>query len=164
MIGKRSKDFILKASKPRYPQDAPPIAIRSSIPDMVETANKNSEDAVSAAKASADAAKSMRNWSFVGIAAGAISVFALAATVAGLSWQYYDDNQTDIGEVRATSEATSDRLDRYILDVDRFGLETNEARASVPALRERVELQDEQLRKLEGELNALQAEVEGLKP
>lgn len=158
------KDFILKASKPRYPQDAPPIAIRSSIPDMVETANKNSEDAVSAAKASADAAKSMRNWSFVGIAAGAISVFALAATVAGLSWQYYDDNQTDIAEVRTTSEATSDRLDRYILDVDRFGLETNEARASVPALRERVELQDEQLRKLEGELNALQAEIERLNP
>lgn len=158
------KDFILKASKPRCPQDAPPIAIRSSIPDMVETANKNSKDAVSAAKASADAAKSMRNWSFVGIAAGAISVFALAATVAGLSWQYYDDNQADIGEIRAASEATSDRLDRYILDVDRYGQETNEARASVPALRARIESQDEQLRALQRRQNELQAELDRIKP
>ena len=106
----------------------------------------------------------MRNWSFVGIAAGAISVFALAATVAGLSWQYYDDNQGDIGEIRAASEATSDRLDRYILDVDRFGRETDEARASVPALRARIEEQDQQLRALQSQLNELQAEIDRLKP
>lgn len=70
-----------------------PIAIRSSIPDMVETANQKASLASTSASNSEAAAKSMRTWSLVGVFAGAISVFALAATVAGLSWTYYLDTK-----------------------------------------------------------------------
>jgi deoxycytidine triphosphate deaminase len=156
------KGMIEKAAKPIF-EDAAPIAIRSSIPDMVEEANNKAEDAAQSAKNSAKSAKRLSNWSIGGIFVGALSAIGLVATVAGLSWQYYDDNQTDIGGIRDKATGLEKSFDQHIRDVDRYSSTLNEARASVSALRGEVERQHGEIKQLSDQVSELKAELERVK-
>ncbi|MBC2664306.1 hypothetical protein H7F51_02105 [Novosphingobium flavum] len=157
------KGMIEKAAKPIF-ADAAPIAIRSSIPDMVSEANDKATIAADLAQKSEQSAKSLRNWSIGGILVGAISAIGLAATVAGLSWQYYHDNQTDIGGIRDKTTGLERSFDQHIRDVDRYGLTPKDARASVPALRGEVERQQGEIKKLSDQVSEIKAEVARIKP
>ena len=116
------KTSIENAARQLRPEFSP-IAIRSSIPDMVETANQQAELASTSASKSEAAAKSMRTWSLVGVFAGAISVFALAATVVGLSWTYYLDTKVRMDTLEGRIKAVKSR--RTVQLQDREQRQTN---------------------------------------
>jgi deoxycytidine triphosphate deaminase len=156
------KRMIEKAAKPIF-EDAAPIAIRSSIPDMVEEANDKAQKAANLAKDAENSAKSLRNWSVGGILVGALSAMGLAATVAGLSWQYYDDNQTDIGGIRDKTTGLEKSFDQHVKDVDRYASNPNEAKAALPALKGQVEQQRVEIDKLLGQVSKLRSELDIIK-
>ena len=86
------------------------------------------------------------------------------ARITGLSWQYYHDNQTDIGGIRDQITSLEKSVDQHIRDVDRYGSTPNEARASVSALRGEVESQQVEIKKLSDQVHELKAELDGNKP
>lgn len=157
------KKFIEKAAKPIF-EDAAPIEILSSIPDMVSEANAKAKIAADLAQKSEQSAKSLRNWSLGGIFVGALSAVGLTATVAGLSWQYYDDNQTDIGGIKDKATNLEKSIDQHIRDVDRYGSTPIEARASLYVLRGEVEQQQAKIKKLSDQVSELKAELDRIKP
>lgn len=157
------KKFIDKATKSAR-DDVDPIAIRSSIPDMVEEANNKAEDAARSAAKSESAAKTLRNWSVGGIFVGALSAIGLTATVAGLSWQYYLDNQNGIGGIRNKTTELEKSLDGHMRDVERYGSLPNEAQASMSALKGDVARQQVELKRLSDQISQLKAELDRSKP
>lgn len=171
------KGMIEKAAKPIF-ENAAPIAIRSSIPDMVEVANKNSEDAAAAAKSAANEAQSakvdakgaldqadkMRGYNFFAMIAAAGAILGISVTFVVFLTNLAGRNEEIAGKL--STEATSLRgaIDQHIRDVDRYGSIPNEARASVSALRGDVERQQDEIKRLSDQLSQLKAELDRLKP
>ncbi|MCA0909810.1 hypothetical protein [Qipengyuania gaetbuli] len=158
------KDFILKAAKPQIPSDAQPISIRSSIPDMVEKADQKSQAAADSAKKSEQSAQTMRNYSVGGVIAGAIAVVTLAATVFGISIDYFTGNRSQIRELQGIVAENGEQFDDHVEAVDAFGGAELEARATTSALRAQIESQENEIETLRAEIDLLQSQVRRLAP
>lgn len=171
------KKFIEKAAKPIF-EDAAPIAIRSSIPDMVEEANKSSEIATQAAKDAAADAKSakaeakntldqadkIRNYNFYAMIAAAVAILAVSIAFSTFLFGLSNRNEDLVGKFSTETKSLSQVVDQHIREVDRFGSTPNEARASVSALRGQVERQQGEIKKLSDQVSELKADLTRVKP
>jgi deoxycytidine triphosphate deaminase len=170
------KGMIERAAKPIF-VDAAPIAIRSSIPDMVEVANKKSEEAAAAAKSAAvdatfakddakgalDQADKMRNYNFYAMIAAAGAVLAVSVAFAAFLTNLSNRNEEIAQQIGEKAETARQSIQQHIGDVDRYGAKSEDARTSVPALRGLVESQQVEIKKLSNEISGLSSEVERLK-
>lgn len=170
------KAMIEKAAKPMF-EDAPPISIRSSIPDMVEEANKKSEVAATEAKSAAinaqsakddakgalDQANKTLSYNFFAMIAAASAILAVSVTFVIFLINLASKNE-EIASKLAT-EATSARseIDEHIRDVDLYSTTPNEARTSIPALRNEVKQQQTKIDALSKQVSELQAELDWVK-
>lgn len=170
------KKFIEKAAKPII-EDAAPIAIRSSIPDMVEEANKSSESAAKAAKdAASDAqlakteaqntlnqADKIRNYNFYAMIAAAVAILAVSVAFSTFLWNLSNRNEDLAGKVYSETKSLNDVVNKHIRDIDRYSSVPNEARASASALRGDVERQQVEIKKLSNQISELKAELDRVK-
>ena len=157
------RKFIEKAAKP-VDGSRPPIAIRSSIPDMVEEAEENSKDAACDARTAKNAAitaqESSQQTRNIGLIAG-LAVFIGIATLWGT---YYSDMNEQFDVVRPQIEELKSKLDDHVDRIEKFGQDGVEAATVIPDLKEELRAQKEQNAKLEEAMNKLQADVKTLKP
>jgi deoxycytidine triphosphate deaminase len=171
------KGMIEKAAKPIF-VDAAPIAIRSSIPDMVEVANKNSEEAAAAAKSAAvdaqsakvdakgalDQADKMRNYNFYAMIAAAGAVLAVSVAFAAFLTNLSNRNEEIAERIGEKAETSRKAVEQHIGDVDRYSAKPDEARAALPALRGQVQQQQFEIKKLSDQVSELRAELERVRP
>lgn len=171
------KKFIEKAAKPIF-ENAAPIAIRSSIPDMVEEANSKSDEAATAARKAATDAESakfdakgaleqadkMRSYNFFAMLAAAGAILAVSLTSAGFLTNLAGRNEEIAGKLLNETTAVRGGLDQHIRDIDRYASTPDEARASVPALRGEFERQQGEIKQLSDEISGLKAELDRIKP
>jgi deoxycytidine triphosphate deaminase len=171
------KKFIEKAAKPIF-DDAAPIAIRSSIPDMVEEANsKSGEAAVAATKAANDAesakddakgaldqADKMRSYNFFAMIAAAGAILAVSVTFVVFLTNLASRNEEIAGKLSTETTAVRGAIDQHIRDVDSYASTPDEARASVSALRGEVERQQGEIEQLSDQVSELKAKLGCNKP
>ena len=164
------KGMIERAAKPIF-ENAAPIAIRSSIPDMVEVANSNSAAAATDAKSAADEAKSafdearsLRTLNLIAIVAAAIALAALTIAFWTFNSNLSSRNEELATNLKSDTEAMRTALDQHVGDVDRYASTPTEARAALPALRGQVGQQQVEIEKLSEQVAELKAELELVKP
>jgi deoxycytidine triphosphate deaminase len=171
------KGMIERAAKPIF-ENAAPIAIRSSIPDMVEVANRSSEEAASAAKSAAtnaqsakedakgalDQADKMRSYNFFAMIAAAGAILGVSATFVVFLTNLAGRNEEIAGKLATETTSVRGAIDQHISDVDRYGSTPNEARAALPALRGQVQQQQFEIKKLSDQVSELRADLDRVRP
>lgn len=140
------------------------VPIKSSLPTMFEAANASVKKSAEDAETAASEAKSLRTLNIYAMVAAAIALAALTTAFGVLLWNMSNRKEDIESKLLADTEAAHDTIDRHIRDVDRYGAEPVEARASVPALRADVERQQAEIDALAKQVSGLKAELDLIKP
>lgn len=140
------------------------VPIKSSLPTMFEKANESVKKSADDAKTAADEAKSLRTLNIYAMVAAAIALAALTMAFGVFLWNIAGRNEEIAGTLKSDTEAVRTALDRHVSDVDRYGSTSNDARASVPAVRGDMERQRAEIDALSKQVSELKAELERVQP
>lgn len=140
------------------------VPIKSSLPTMFEAANASVKKSAGDAKAASDEAKSLRTLNIYAMVAAAIALAALTIAFWNFQSGLSTRNEEIAGKLSTETDLVRHTLDQHIRDVDRYESIPNEARASVSALRGKVENQQNEIKLLSDQVSELKAELERLKP
>lgn len=140
------------------------VPIKSSLPTMFEAANASVKQSAHDAETAAGEAKSLRTLNIYAMVAAAIALAGLTMAFwnfnSGLSLR----NEEIAGKLKSDTEAVRTAFDRHVSDIDRYGSSSDDARASVPALRGDIERQRAEIDALSQQVSKLKTELERIKP
>lgn len=140
------------------------VPIKSSLPTMFEAANVSVKKSAEDAETAAGEAKSLRTLNLYAMVAAAIALAGLTMAFWNFNSGLSSRNEDIAVALRSDTEAVRAALDQHVSEVDRYGSISNDAQASVPALRGEVERQRAEIEALSQQVSELRAELERIKP
>ena len=155
------EDFLHKAAGQFRGQKVP---IKTSLPTMFEEANASVKKSAEDAKVAADEAKSLRTLNIYAMVAAAIALAALSTAFGAFLWNIASRNEEVAGKLAEQTRTLQSDLNHHIADVEQYGTKSVEESASIAALRGQLERQQDTIGKLNGQVSALKAELERIKP
>jgi deoxycytidine triphosphate deaminase len=140
------------------------VPIRSSLPTMfgeaIAAAEKSARDAEAAkedAKSALEVADKFKYWNNFAMIAAAVGFLGICFAALNFLFNLSSRNEEIAGAVKAEAEAAHSSIEEHVIDVDRYGLQAAEVRASVPSLRRKVEQQQREI----ADLKKQTAEIKG---
>jgi deoxycytidine triphosphate deaminase len=136
------------------------VPIRSSLPTMFAQANAAAAQSAADAKAAKDDAEKLRSLNMIAMVAAAVGLAALCLTGVGFLTNLSSRNEDLAGKLRSETETAQKAIDDHITDVDRYGMQPAEVRATVPALIREVNKQNAEIADLKKQMNGIKLEAE----
>lgn len=140
------------------------VPIKSSLPTMFEAANASVKKSAEDAETAAGEAKSLRTLNIYAMVAAAIALAGLTMAFWNFNSGLSSRNEQIVETLKSDTEGVRTAFERHVNDVDRYGTTSNDARASVPALRGYVQRQRVEIDALSKQVSELKAELERIKP
>jgi phage shock protein A len=130
--------------------------------EATAAATQSAADAKSAkedAKSALDVADKFRFYNVLSMIGAAIGFFAVCVAATGFLFNLASRNEDLAGKLRSEAETAQKSINDHIVDVDRYGLQPAEVRASVPALQHRIDEQRLEISNLRQDLEQTRAQL-----